>query len=302
MAIKSAYGQLRISLNNLINSGHISKTQYSIEDFILLLKQFNFNLKPYSDQIQQLLIIKKMLIGDDYVKSKESYIAAIELLVDVMQANSMVENNHFLFEMKKPETKKNLTELVRSVLHIVKNSPLMKSDQFIKLQSVKELVKFENKLLSYENLLTIKVIIFGGNAEILTAQEVAQFETKTQGLIDSGYQISNILNQKNFKDFMVASPQLQQQINYLSEKTFIDVFLASREHSEKIYAFIENYLSVSAGPRAGGEPDYKLVFSQLADASTFSSKDNIIGFLNGVTALLAKYKFVIRLASSTRAC
>jgi hypothetical protein len=284
--IISAYAQLRISLKNLINSGHISKTQYSIEDFILLLRQFNFNLTPYSGQIQQLLIAKKIFIGDEYVKSKQSYSAAIELFLDLMQIKSLVENHHYQIDFKKPETQKKLTKLISSVLELAKNSPLMKVDQFLMLQDIKDLVKLENQGLSYENLLTIKLILFGGQAEILTAQEVALFETNGEGLVESFYRISDILNRKSFSEIIAAIPQLQQQINYLSEKTFLDAYLSSPEHSEAVYSFIENFLSASNDSISDGtQPDYKMIFKQVADPITFSTKENILGFLTGLTDL-----------------
>ncbi len=234
-SIKAAFGQLRSSLINLINSGHISKTQYSVEDFLLLLKKFNFNLKPYSEQIDQLLIVKKFLIGDDYVKSKESYIAAIELILDIMQLNAMIENHHFKFDLKKPDTQQPLHDLMATAIQIVKNSPRMKAEKELHLQTLKELIKFDSPLLTFENLLMIKVIIVGGNKYSLTLAEVSIFEKQSKAIITAAYKVVSLLDIKTIDQFISASPELQKTLQLLFEITHFESFLSKSDISQKIY-------------------------------------------------------------------
>ena len=284
-SIKSAYGQLRSSLINLINSGHISKTQYSIEDFLMLLKQFNFNLKPYSEQIEQLLIVKKFLIGDDYVKSKESYIAAIELILEIMQLNAMIENQHYKFDLKKPETQKSLSDLIQAALQIIKNSPRMKSEHSLQLQMVKELVKFESPLLSFENLLTIKTIVFGGQKETLTISEINGFEMHQDIIIGSAYKAIRLLEIKSLEQFVLASPELQSEIKKLFESTSLEAFLAKSDYSKKIFEALRDILKSQGNIDIQNVNSVEL-FSQIADEGSFASKENILKFLKSITELL----------------
>lgn len=288
-SIKSAFGQLRMSLINLINSGHISKTQYSVEDFLLLLKQFNFNLKPYSEQIDQLLVVKKFLIGDDYVNSKESYTAAIELILDIMQLNAMIENHHFKFDLKKPETQKRLIDLMTAAIRIMKSSPRMKTEGQLHLLTLKELVKFESPLLTFENLLTIKMILVGGTSHVLTRAEVDLFEKRSQEIIGAAYKAAGLMKIKTIEEFLAASADLQSTLKLLFDVTFIDDFLAQPDFSMRLFAALQNLFKAQS-VSGSDSVDIQAAFEQIVDPGTLSSKKNVLDFLKGLTGMLQELK------------
>lgn len=283
-SINSAYGQLRTSLINLINSGHISKTQYSVEDFLMLLKQFNFNLKPYTEQIDQLLVVKKFLIGDDYVKTKESYVAAIELILDIMQLNAMIENQHFKFDLKNPRTQQSLKNLMKAVIAIIKKSPRMKTEKELHLKTIKELVKFESPLLSFENLLLIKVAIVGGNSDALTMTEVEHFEEKSQEMIAAAFKVASLLDLKTIDQFLAASEDLQSTVKLLFEVTQIGQALKTSNLPVQIFETLFEFLK--AMNVTTSQIDFQSAFRVFADPGTFKSKENTLEFLKQITLLL----------------
>ncbi len=151
--ITQAYQQLEVSLNNIVKSTQLMRSEYEFADF----KKLILNLKFFDNQSGELfdlaLEVKNLLVGNEDLRSANDYQAFIGSISQLLKLCSMQSQGYLAFEIGSALQLNDTLDSIGDAISILENSIQFKKTKLISVETLDPLIAKVSEI----NILPIKL-------------------------------------------------------------------------------------------------------------------------------------------------
>lgn len=219
--INQGFSQLELSLKKLLAASQVTRTNYSFDDFKLMIR--NLNPESYAsnstlgdarkvgtgDLLELINVVKNVLTGSEALKTASDFESVIHSFVEILKLYSMHSEGHTAFELKDSATVSSTLDYIESWFQTFENSLQFKRQGFLSVTTIDALIRKigdqgflpadmkSETLIQFYKIILVRVFSQGSDSKI----------SEFRGL--------NKLHLINFRDELAAFKLYQRFIDQL---------------------------------------------------------------------------------------